>query len=230
MVTVLNGIKDQWIPRAEIKEIGDFLLIHPEYLYPLNNFVTQTRCVCHLHNKLELALKEAASLDVIKEGDVTNQFATLSTQFVKYDLANSGHARGDLLEYLCYSKGPFNRPQFGASEILRFRRCTIQNECGEALCGGNNVDVGFAHACEVILELQECKYRLVNFLDESTRTKRKLDYMRCIQQRLGKGSIAGPVVFVTMQFDSRSEENTLKQMGYDFTVYSFEDVLSLIAC
>lgn len=229
MAGVLKGIKDQWIPRAEIREMAVFLLANPQYLYPLNNVVTQTCCLSHLQAKLDLAIEEAVSLHMIKRGGATNQFATISARFVECDLARSGAARGDLLEYLCYSRGPFVGAQSREDEILRFRKCTLQNAQGETLCGENNFDVGFFHACAVILELQECKYRLANYLDGSRATNKKLDYMKCIQQRLSRDSFATPVVFVTMQHEFRREENALKEMGYDFTIYGFGDVLSLIA-
>lgn len=229
MENVLKGVKDKWIPRAEIKEMGDFLLTHPRYLYPLHNFITQTRCVCHLYKKLDLVIEEAVSLGIIERGDVTNKFAALSTRFMEYDLAKSGAARGDLLEYLCYSRGPFIRPQIGVSEIICYRKCIIQNQHKETQCGNHNFDLGFAYASAGILELQECKYRLSNFLDESRATRRKLDYMKCIQQRLSKDYSEAQVVFVSMQFDHRTEEKALKQMGFDFAIFGFEDMMSLIS-
>lgn len=228
MVYVLKGIEEKWIPRTEIKEMGDFLLRHPRHLYPLHNSITQTRCVSHLRQKLELAIGEAISYGMIKRGDVTDQFATLSTRFIKLDLAKPGSARGALLEYLCYSRGPF-RHRTDVGGISRLRKCTLQNQQGGTQCGDNNIDVGFVHASVGILELQECKYRLSNFLDGSSATGRKLDYMKCVQQCISGGSFCAQVVFVSMQFDLRREKDVLKQMGLDFVCFGFDDVLSLIA-
>ncbi len=225
---ILKGINDPWLPPVEIRKLGDFVLTNPRYFYPLTRYVKQTDLReaaqlkdidGYLEKQLEPILMETVHLDMIKFGSLTTEFKALIIRFTKYDIDKSGNPRGDLLEYICYCKGPFYEP-VNLDRVMKLRKCVVLGESGRIKCGNHDLDLGFKNSASDLAELLECKFNLSNFLAGDNRASRKLDYMGCVNKLVEDIFTYGRVALPTMQMSSIAEEEIPSKLGHSlrFTI------------
>jgi len=230
----LIGSTGRYRPHRTVEQLGDFLLSNPEFLYVFKGLFD-----------MELESLEEEEIQVLTISIMTQsqlvlevrndarvrRFSGLMREFVSRDLVDSGNTRGQLLEYLVYKKGPLSFRPIASMRI--FRHCQVVQEDGTPVGGSSNMDLGFVAWGKKRknfhhLELVDCKFNLVNFLDNSSRCKKKLQYMLALTRcQICPEYVVG---FVTLSTGVRDCIAYLKQEGYDeLTVYGYREVEALLS-
>lgn len=227
----IKGNQANWNPKCEIKDLGDFIIKNPRYLSPFHSYMSQYKAKDELAQTalLELLLEENDLINGQMDRALDAQFTKLLVKFIECDEKAQGNARGDLLEYICYVIGPFLLT-INEKVATKLRQCTLVDELGQTICGDHNIDLGFRGFPESMIELLECKWKLGNFLDESSETKRKLDYMKCIGENLDcrKHTAPNSLAFVTMQNSTFAERQKLARWGYEIPILNLVDIVQLM--